>query len=266
MKKLLTYFCLMTFLTITALTFSSCKNSKYINNANNCFFADDGDLYFFKDGKFYEYELNDGVYETDSYDTLSKFKNIPKNINKNTIIYCDDYTVCTKEKNVINRYELEYEEDSNGKLIFPEEKYWIPFEIPEKNYKSIVIINSVYLMVQTNDHISFYYLNPTPEGRKWELSESVALDKEYDTSLLINCQNHEGFLGFFKGAELDIYYFDTWEKNSCVLKKRVDLKKEYDAYIGYMDEDDRLVLGCIEGNKIWLHDIAFGAIVSSRTF
>nr|MCR5063232.1 hypothetical protein [Treponema sp.] len=151
-----------------------------------------------------------------------------------------------------------------GRLIPDDEKFWFPFDIPEKKYKSVVVIKADLIMLQTKDKISFYCITNTPEGLKWKELYSISSEKEYDTSLLIDKSGTEGFVGFIKGTEVDVYYFDTVEK-VCKLQKSFELKKEYDAYIGFIDDDDRLQLGCLEGKKIMLHDISFGAIVSART-
>ena len=193
---------------------------------------------------------------------------VPKNITEKNICYTNGYDAYVIEKNKISRYTTEYSNGDDGeeigRLIPDDEKFWFPFDIPEKKYKSVVVIKADLIMLQTKDKISFYSITNTPEGLKWKELYSISSEKEYDTSLLIDKSGTEGYLGFIKGTEVDVYYFDTVEK-VCKLQKSFELKKEYDAYIGFVDDDDRLQLGCLEGNKIMLHDISFGAIVSART-
>lgn len=263
MKKLLTCFSFLFLSAITALTFASCGSSKFKINANNGYYADGTDLSFLKDGKIYEYDLEDGTYNISDDPII-----VPKNITKKNICYTNGYYAYVIEKNKISRYTTEYSNGDDGeeigRLIPDDEKFWFPFDIPEKKYKSVVVIKADLIMLQTKDKISFYCITNTPEGLKWKELYSISSEKEYDTSLLIDKSGTEGFVGFIKGTEVDVYYFDTVEK-VCKLQKSFELKKEYDAYIGFIDDDDRLQLGCLEGKKIMLHDISFGAIVSART-
>lgn len=259
MKKLLTCFSFLFLSAITALTFASCGSSKYNINANNGYYADDTDLTFFKDGKIYEYDLEEGTYNISDDPII-----VPKNITEKNICYTNGYDAYVIEKNKIMLYRIEYDSNDVPYLVPDEaDTTWIPFEIPEKNFKSLVMISKSVLMLHTKDKISFYY-NDFARSKSWKEYYSVPVETQYDTSLLIDRYSSEGYLGFIKGTEVDVYYFDNVEK-VCKLQKSFELKKEYDAYIGFVDDDDRLQLGCLEGKKIMLHDISFGAIVSART-
>ena len=234
------------------LNFSACSSGgKYKFNANNGFYIWSDNLDFIRNGKYYNFNLEDGEHEVYSGETK-----LPKEINTNDIIALNGGYIFVKKNNTIVRYEEDFEEDVDVSF-FKITDYYKAFEIQNNKYKSIVIPATSWIIIHNKDSFSTYFLDDKSE---WNLHSTINLEKEYDSSFLLSLYMGELILGFVKGNTIDIVPVNFKEGTAEVIKQ-LELDKQYDAYVGYLPDGDILYLGCIENNKIRFLDTRSGVFV-----